>query len=196
MEEEKNLTSIVKKNIKTYLTAVGCFIGGYIAKSLLFPDNTIELQRRFEARLLKNPSHYEEVIDRAYEFSHKMKGNLYDDVLEGGAVPFKDMRLVHIHNPDESISAIVNLETEQVLPIYYVDDTMVVGTYSDRMTSLKDETIQKGISFGERVQNQGGEYMNQFRDYLNGLFDYPGINQIENGSRKENLFEIKGDRNE
>ncbi len=124
--------------------AVAAFVAGYILKSVLSPSTPSELLSALEKRITKDPIKYEQVIDQTIEFAHQAKAEANPQPVKQGYVPFKDIRLVLIEEQDGDLTVLVNKYTHEEKPIQYIDGKTAVGTYQERLESVKDEAIQQG----------------------------------------------------
>lgn len=124
--------------------AAAAFAAGYILKSILVPSAPAELLSALERNITQNPVAYEMVIDQAGEFMHQMKAEANPQPIRPGYAQFKDLRLALIEQQDGDIAVLVNKHTGEEEPVQYINEKTAVGTYSDRLESVRYEAMQDG----------------------------------------------------
>lgn len=129
---------------KRIAIAAAAFAAGYILKSVLAPSTPAELLSVLERKIMQNPAAYEMVVDRAGESMHQMKAEANPQPAKPGYVGFKDLRLALRQEQDGNLAVLVNKYTGEEEPVAYVNGKTAVGTYSDRLESVRHEAMQEG----------------------------------------------------
>lgn len=130
---------------------VAMISAGYFANNYFSTPG--QLQGRFEEKVKLNPKQYEQVVDRAYHFSHDIIA-LNNGKTKEGYVPFGDLELLSERTNHGSITVIANSKTREILPVHYINEKTAVGTYSQRLDTIKHETLDKSLKLGEDVKKK------------------------------------------
>lgn len=147
---------------------VASFGAGYAARKALDKPSPDVLQTRIESIVSENPKDYQTLARHSREFWHQALAFSIPSASDGYA-GFNDVRIGTRKKGANTIAVLVNKRSNDVHPILYVNGKMAVGSYQERLESVKFETLEQGKNLVIEAREKAEEKARSFLEFLRDI---------------------------